>query len=227
MKNQIKIAIGIVLGVHLFSNTLKSQNISTSNHEPLNSNISEFGYTMSWSGSSSGFGAMYNPGVFISKGNCTSVLALNIQQRRMNFSGLQYTFEYSIINLMKSVGGWYENEHVNSSYYYNNQDQSESKFDFFLFANVKYNFNAYLGMERMKIEKYIYPESDINLAKLKFSDVEGCFGFGGKINVTEQLKIKGSIGVGGYNTLSGEKKLDREYSNAGLFFKIGLIGNIR
>lgn len=199
MKNQnLKSGQNIKLSVKCISIValaiLLSTNVFSQNKK------SGFGISASTSISGAGFGTLYTPGVYYSKNKTKIELGLNIQKRKLNTSGAQINVEYLLFSDEKGC--------------YN--DGLMGDVELFSFATIRYNSSAYLSKGQIGREKKINPDNNMSYGNLKLSAIEGYAGFGLKVRIIDNLKWNNSIGFGGWQTLSGEKTLYREYSSVSL-----------
>ena len=166
----------------------------------------KFGISATSSISSDGFGTMYTPGVFYQKNNCKIELGMNIQKRKLNISGMQANFEYTLFDDSK---GCYEKNLAGD-------------LELFVFSTIKYSSSAYLSTSQIKIEKMIGKDNNISYENLKYTAVEGSVGVGLKIKLSNKLKFNNSIGLAGWKTLEGENGLYRDYNGVSISLTTGL-----
>lgn len=166
----------------------------------------KFGISATSSISSDGFGTMYTPGVFYQKNNCKIELGMNVQKRKLNISGMQVNFEYTLFDDSK---GCYEGSLAGDM-------------ELFAFSTIKYSSRAYLSTSQIKIEKMIGKDSNILYEDLKYTAVEGYVGLGLKVKLSNKLKFNNSIGLGGWKTLEGENCLYRNYDGVSISLTTGL-----
>ena len=166
----------------------------------------KFGVSANSSISGAGFGTMYTPGLFYQKNDCKIELGMNVQKRKLNVSGMQVNFEYTLFDDSK---GCYE-------------ESLAGDIELFVFSTIKYNSNAYLSTSVIKKEKMINKDDKIPYENLKYTAIEGYVGVGLKIKLTENLKYNNSIGFGGWTTLKGENGLYRDYDGISICLTTGL-----
>jgi hypothetical protein len=162
------------------------------------------GFNLSRYSTGSGFGATYAPGINISTGKHAFDLALNVQERKMNVSGGQLTYAYTIFN------GATDKDIC-----------AREKWELFLFLNATYNPNSILGNHQIRTENKVATETTVDFTRLRFSSMEGYVGFGANLRITDRFKWTNAIGIGGWNTLKGQRDLYREYSSMSLYLKTG------
>jgi hypothetical protein len=165
-------------------------------------NQMRFGFVISRSSSGNGFGSFYHPGINVSVGKSEIDLTANFQHKKMNFSGGMVSYRYNVMEGDNNPG---------------------ERMGLFVFSDIKFISNAHLSNRSADLERRISPESSVNFSSLKFSTVEGYAGFGAKYTVCKPLQVYGSIGMGGWCTLSGTSKLHREYNSQSLSLKVGVI----
>jgi hypothetical protein len=156
--------------------------------------------TASTSLSGNGFGAIYNPGISLISGNSRFGIAAAIQSHTMNFSGAQMNYEYELTE------GCDEDQRIH----------------LFVFANATYFSNASLSKRWIAMERKVAPENTLALESLKFNSVEGYAGFGAKCRLSNHLDLFGSVGAGGWYTISGNRQLFREYCSPSIQLKAGI-----
>ena len=152
--NSIKKVISLaalIFTLSIQSNTAKAQ---TSRHK--------FGVGMSTTVGGCGYGTIYNPSAHYYYGPFKMELALSVQKRKFNFTGAQFTFEYSIFDgcNRKADKLCFEGTQV------------------YLFTATNYNQGAYLGKSQIKTERRVADDH-------RAGDETGCrwraAGLGGRI----------------------------------------------
>lgn len=196
--NSIKKIISLaalIFTLSIQSNTAKAQ---TSRHK--------FGVGMSTTVGGCGYGTIYNPSAHYYYGPFKMELALSVQKRKFNFTGAQFTFEYSIFDgcNRKADKLCFEGTQV------------------YLFTATNYNQGAYLGKSQIKTERRVADDSQINFEQLRYNSLDVTIGFGNRIQLTKRIKWVNSIGISGWQTLKGETDTYREYSSLSLKLKTGL-----
>ena len=169
-----------------------------------------FGLILNTTTTGNGHGLIFSPGIIFNSNKSQLALEFNFQKRNGNFSGTQLTYEYAIYN------------GSNPRNLYCDKDI----FDVFLYLNARYNSNLVLGDNQIRIEKKADPESSTDFSNLKFSTAEMYLGFGVRTKIAKHIKWVNSIGIGGYETLSGAKDIYREGSTICLTLKTGLSINL-
>ena len=99
----------------------------------------------------------------------------------------------------------------------------------FLFYDVAYHANAYLGKGVIAWESYLNPEFTGYYKKTMIKTIEQHAGFGVNIFIIGSLKAYGGIGVGYYNTVGNINKTlfrYREPNNCSLMLMAGIKVNI-
>ena len=188
-------------GVCILVLSLCLNNSSLSQSEPAKVGIS---VTSSISGA--GFGTMYTPGVFYQKNNCKIELGMNVQKRKLNISGIQSNFEYTLFDDSKDCYGRSLNGGL----------------ELFVFLTNKYSSGAYLSTSQIKRERMIGKDGNIPYENLKYTAIEGYVGVGLKIKLSNKLKFNNAIGFGGWKTLKGENGLYRDYNGVSISLTTGL-----
>jgi hypothetical protein len=138
--------------------------------------------------------------------DCKIELGLNIQKRKLNVSGMQVNFEYTLLDDSKKC--------------YN--DGSAGDLELFAFSTVKYSWDAYLSKSQIKIEKMVATDRNIPFDNLKFAAVEAYVGFGLNVRLSKKLKCRNSIGFGGWTSINGERHLYRQYDGISIALSTGL-----
>ncbi len=153
----------------------------------------------------SGLGGNIYIGATLSHGNSAYSFGVNLQQKKINLSGIQLNYRYTVAHS--------ENE----------------KTELFFLGNVTCHANANVSDRSVKIEKMCRPEEVENYDALSLKVIESYVGFGLKYNLTQRFSTICSIGVGGYETLNNDYdlKMYRPKSALSLRFKIGLAYNFK
>jgi hypothetical protein len=150
-------------------------------------------------------GANLSPSVVFSSGKSTLAFGLNIQQRHMNFSGMQSSFSYNFGN-------------------------ENGKASIFIFSSFIYQKSASLSKTCIKTEQSVSREIPFQYEKIKLSTVEMYVGFGVNIKHNEFISSQWGVGVGMYDTVKGNESsmgLYREKSAAVLMLKCSLTFNFK
>jgi len=166
-----------------------------------------YGFSISRSSSGNNFGSFYNPGLIVNVRNNQFEIAANVQQRNTKFSGAQFTHEYI---------------------YFDGDEAAGQRVQLFVFYNMKLITNASLTKKNAYKERGNAPEREMNFDNLRFTTAEAYMGFGMKLKMTEHVKLYSLIGIGAYNTLSGESNLRfRDSKSVSLTLKTGISYMIR
>lgn len=131
-----------------------------------------------------GCGGNIAPSLSFSYHKSTFILGPNFQRKRMNFSGVQLNYRFSVV-----------------------KSYNEKK-EIFLTGNLTYHTSAYMSDSNVEIEKSSHKEEHFKYDELRFKVIEGYAGFGLKLNPTKNFSTAFSSGLGVYNTL--DKNYDRE-----------------
>jgi len=178
--------------------------VSISN-QTLSQTSTKLGLTLSRSSSGNGFGSFYDPGVSLQINKNQFDFTANIQHRKMNFRGGQLTYIYNI---------------------FEGENDPGNRIGLFVFSSVRYISNAYLSKNWVALEQRVAPESNVSFSSLTFNCIEAYAGFGAKCSISNRLKLHSSIGMGGWGTLSGNKKIYRDYASQSLTLKVGFTYSI-
>ncbi len=174
-------------------------------NESCNAQGLKFGISAMSSISGNGFGSEYSPGVFFIKGRKRLETGVMIQKRGLNVSGYRVNYAYTVFDgaILK--------------------DEGNHNLELFFFLDGIYHNNAKLGISQLRLENQVKKRgSTIKFDELRYKSAEGYTGFGLRIKITDHLKWANAIGIGGWGTLYGEKKLDREYQGFGIMLKTNL-----
>jgi hypothetical protein len=165
--------------------------------------------TFSSCSTGSGFGATYNTGLALKKDRHQFEASIEFQKRELNRSGGQLTYEFSIFDGTRD-----------------GEMDAPIPCEMFLVSNVRYTRNAMLGKGQMQTEMLVANDVQSDLHSLRFSTVEGYLGFGIKVKIIRNIYWVNAIGIGGWMTLEGTKKLYREYQSQSISLKTGFTFDI-
>lgn len=152
--------------------------------------------------SGSGLGGNVCPNIALTLSKHTVSFGPNFQRKRMNFSGLQFNYRYSAA----------KNE----------------KLELFFSVNIIRHENAFLSKVSCEIEENSHLENPTILENKKFKVVECYAGIGLKVNLTKNLNIACSSGIGMYYTCNKDydNTLYREKSAVVMQLRLILIYNL-
>jgi hypothetical protein len=134
--------------------------------------------------SGSGLGGNVCPSISLNFNKSTISLGPNFQRRKMNFSGIQANYRYSVAT------------------------NYNEKLELYFSGNFTVQTSAYMSKGNVEIEKSCHSEGVINYAELRYKVIEGYAGIGLKVNPTKNLSAGFSAGLGVFDTLN--KNYDRE-----------------
>lgn len=168
-----------------------------------------FGISASSMVTCSGFGTIYSPGVFYSSGKHLVEAAPLFQKRDAHLSGARLNYEYTVFDGARVANNEYGNENL----------------ELFFFGGVNYHCSAILSKAQIRREEMVarHKESAIVFENLKYKALESYAGFGLKRKLSKKIKWSNLIGFGGWQTLKGEKNIDREYAGPGIILKTSLL----
>jgi hypothetical protein len=134
--------------------------------------------------SGSGLGGNVCPSISLTFNKNTISVGPNFQRKKMNFSGIQANYRYSVAT------------------------NYNEKLELYFSGNFTVQTSAYMSHENVEIEKSCHSDGTINYAELRYKVIEGYAGIGLKVNPTKNLSTGFSAGLGVFNTLN--KNYDRE-----------------
>ncbi len=151
-----------------------------------------------------GYGILYLPTVYYKKNRNSYFMGPVIQNQKMNVSGAQLNYDYSIVN---EGEGYYK------------------RLELFCFVKALYQGNALLGKQTLCVENLANAENAKNASQAHFKSIEFYAGFGFKIKLFDNIKWVSSIGTGGYTSFNSPSRFYyAEYSghHLGIMFNAGI-----
>ena len=176
-----------------------------SQYRKYNDHTENIGIAAMSSISANGYGGMYTPMLYYKKDRRTYFVGPVLQNQRLNLSGLQFNFAYTIAG-QEARGNEAYNENL----------------ELFCFLTSSYYFNAYMGKRTLWEEKRTNSGYEGDLCKLTFKSVEVYGGVGLKLKIFKNCKWINSVGLGGYTSIDFPGHLYYNASNMGLILKTGI-----
>lgn len=164
-----------------------------------------FGFAANASVSADRFGGQYSPMFYYKKGRRSIFMGPIIQNKNLNLSGLQLSYDYTLAG--KDVIG---------------SEPYNENLELFCFITSIYHCNATLGKSAVWEEKRAYNGYEGDPAKLRFKSIELYAGGGLKLKLFSNIKWMNSIGFGGYTSFNVPKTLCYENKSVGLLLKSGI-----
>ncbi len=164
-----------------------------------------FGLSLESQVTANGYGATTLPGLYLKQGRRAYTLSATVQNRKLNMSGFQFSYAYSVTGL-EATGNCNELE-------------------LYFFTSAAYHYNAIMGRHTLKEEVLTNRTANENsVGDLRFKSAELYAGVGIKVNLAKNLKWISSIGVGGYTSFDfpDHQKLFYDAKNAGLLLRTGI-----
>lgn len=162
---------------------------------------SGFGLAISSMINVDGYGTQYLPAAYYKKNRSYFFAGPTVQKEKLNVSGVQFNYEYSLVK---------------------EDDSYTKRLELFCFATALYQHNATLGKQTLRDESIANPEYTGNISQMNFKAVEVYGGFGLRIKLFKSLKWINSIGGGGYSCFNFPQHLYYANHNMGLYFKTGI-----
>lgn len=153
----------------------------------------------------SGLGGNVCPSIALTHNKSTLSIGPNFQRKKMNCSGAQVNYRYSIAK----------------SY--------NEKREIYFSGNFTFHTSARMSSCYVDIEKSSRPEATYNYDELRLKVIEGYAGIGFKINPTERFSTGFSTGMGMFNTLNKnyDREMFREKAALVMQFRVVLIYNFK
>lgn len=151
--------------------------------------------------SGSGLGGNVCPSLMFTKNQHTFIVGPNFQRKRMNYSGMQSSYRYTVAK------------------------NYNKKKELFIVGSILMHSSARMSDTYIEIEKSCNSESTYNYDVLRFKVVETYAGIGLKINPTKNFSTLFSVGMGGFNTLNKDynKEMYREKSAVAMRLNFSII----
>ena len=162
----------------LISVTLIASSLDSSAQNPFLS------FQIARDASGSGLGGNVCPSIALTYNKNTFSIGPNFQRRKLNFSGAQLNYRYSVAT------------------------NANGKLEMYFSGNFTVQTSARMSAAYIDIEKSSHPEGKVNYDELRFKVIEGYAGIGLKINPTKNFSTAFSSGLGVFDTL--DKNYDRE-----------------
>lgn len=143
---------------------------------PVNAQKNSFNFCVNYRNNGNGLGSSIIPQIGYELKSHEFMLGANIQKRSLNISGVNIRYNYN----MKRI----------------------SKVQLFLFCDINYSHNAYLGKQRVKTESFIHPEYSSFYNSYKLNVIDEHAGFGIKFIRSNYFNFYALVGGGSYQTLS-------------------------
>ena len=155
--------------------------------------------------SANGYGGMYSPMLYYKKDRRSYFIGPIIQNQKLNFSGVQLNYDYTIVG-----------EDVPETQPYN------KNLELFCFFTAAYHYNAALGKRALWEEHMANSEYEGNVCNLRFKSVEVYGGVGLKIKLFKNFKWVNCLGLGGYTSFNSPDNLYYKANSLGLILKTGI-----
>jgi hypothetical protein len=150
------------------------------------------------------FGTVYSPSVFYSRGNTTVSLGLTIQKQRLNTSGVQFNYEYTLLDPQRAGNCYIE------------------WLELYSFLSVAYHDKALLGRNACEEERYANRELKSDPSLLKFKAMDLYCGFGLRVVLTKNIRWFNGIGIGGYGVFNSPEELIYNNKGLGILLRTGI-----
>lgn len=153
--------------------------------------------------SGSGLGGNVCPNMALNFKKHTLSIGPNFQRRKMNFSGMQFSYRYSAAK------------------------GSNGKLELFFSGTVIKHSSAFMSKGNIEIEKTSDAEVTRTCENMKLNVIECYAGIGLKVNLTHRLNVAGSSGIGMYHTCNKDynENMYRQKSGAVMQLRLLLIYN--
>jgi hypothetical protein len=155
--------------------------------------------------SGSGLGGNVCPSVSFTNNHSTIGIGPNFQRSRMNYSGMQMFYRYSVAK------------------------NANERLELFFSGNLAFHTSAYLSKSNVDIEERCNPEIKSKAGEMQLKVVEYYTNIGLKINANKYFNVALSSGIGAYNTLDKnyDTNMYRQKNAVVLQIKLSLIYNIK
>lgn len=162
-------------------------------------------FQVSRDASGSGLGGNICPALMFTNNQSTFIIGPNFQRKRMNYSGMQSSYRYSVAKN------------------YNN------KKELFIVGSLLVHSSARMADSYIEIEKSGNSENTYNYHVLRFKVIESYAGIGFKINPTKNFNTLISVEMGGFNTLDKNynKEMYREKASVAMRLNFSLVYNFK
>jgi hypothetical protein len=162
---------------------------------------SHFGISVSGIATADGFGLQFSPSIYYRSNRSSCMLGAIIQKQKMNVSGAQFTFEYTLMKV---------------------EEDELKRLELFCFLSGMYQANALLGKNALWLENRVNPEHSVNTSHFRFKTLEAYLGFGLRTKVCKHIQWVNCIGFGGYKSFEFPDHLYYAKHNVGLICKTGI-----
>jgi hypothetical protein len=153
-----------------------------------------------------GYGTQYAPMVYYKRDRQFFHLGVLIQDKKQNFSGLQFEYTYTIVG---------EDAPMDIS--------TSRNMELFFFVSTAYHYKALLGSGALSEEHQAAPKLEGgDPCKLLLNSAEAFGGFGLKVRLYKSLKWVSNAGIGGYTSFGCPAHMFYEGSSIGFMIKTGL-----
>lgn len=190
---------------HIFLKMLLMSAIFIAPKMNAQSDASYLSFQVSRDVTGSGLGGNVCPELALTYKQSTFSVGPNFQRKRMNLSGIQTNYRYSVV---KSYNG---------------------KKEIFFCGNVTFQKSARMADSYIAIEKFNNSESTYDYNALRLKVIESYAGLGLKLNPTKQFSTFISVGIGMFDTMSKNynKEMFREKSAVSMRMNFSLVYNFK
>jgi len=171
-----------------------------------NENLGVFAGTMI---SANRYGGQYTPMLYYKKDRGTYAIGPIIQNQKLNLSGVQFNYEFTLAN--NSIA----------------DEPQDYNLELFCFLTTAYYHNASLGKAALWEEHMGNKDYEGDPCKLRFKSAEAFAGVGLKTKLPGNFKWVNKIGFGGYGTFNLPSHLYYAGSGLGLTFMTGISFDIK
>jgi hypothetical protein len=145
---------------------------------------SNFSFRIGRDISGNGLGGNICPSIALTKNKSTYSIGPNFQRRKMNLTGAQANYSYSVAT---------------------NYNQ---KLELYFSGSFTFQTSAYMSKENIELEKSCHKEGPTDYDNLRFNVIEGYGGIGLRFNPAKTFSVGFTSGLGVFDTLN--KNYDRE-----------------
>jgi hypothetical protein len=177
---------------------------------PAITNNENLGFIASTMISANQYGGQYSPMLFYKKNRRTYAIGPVIQNQRMNFSGVQLDYKYTIVGV--DVPG---------------DEPYNENIELFCFVTAAYYNNALLGKRAVWEEHMANEGYEGDVCKLRLKSVEVFGGAGLKIKLFKNIKWVNSVGLGSSTAFHLPHHLYHEAINTGVILRTGISIDIK
>lgn len=150
------------------------------------------------------FGTIFCPSLFYRSGSSTIALGVTIQKHRLNASGIQLNYEYTLLDPSRDGNCYID------------------WLELYAFANLTYYNHAFLGRSVCEEEQLTNPELRVDLSALKLKALDAYTGFGLRIALGKNFKWFNGVGIGGYSVFNSPEGLFYNNKGLGLLVRTGI-----